>query len=875
MNTVKIFLAESGRIADLRKDFPLYQGQFQDKLLNVYVPTSILAPQYDIQHYIGQMSGVSVTNDELNAFVEANTYPSREPSEGDIIEFYNTNSEATDRFIKYTFYNNAWSSSVVSSFGTFTTLAGTSVKIGMTAIQRSGSVYKSKSYFMRYLKTLTYQNVEYALYERKLPKEFTLYAGQGVNAPVLIANVVNVNMGDNATSYEVTSIITSQTCSLDVMTSTMLDQDPTVEPSDMELITAQMNSLSADILLKQDKIDDELNTTSKSVVGAINELNSQVITNTANIGTNTEDIADIKLEQITQNNDIDENKGKIRDNTLDISVLQGKVATLEEQAITGENPIGELSGTSAPSDSALTAFVVEKAGRQPKGGDVVTYKQIISGGTDKIFKCTYSSATSSWSWYEIPSTEKAANDTYGIVKGGYSAENTTDPTQVNIVGGDIKNVYVLDNQNTQRDVREYLNTNDTRLGTVETKESQNELDIASTTNRVGTLEGSVSNILSGVTAVGKATKADQDGNGNNIVSTYMTQQAGATKLDLKNYALPRTFNDVSFLTATGYSSEIPSTVNPIYSVTTQDIGDTEIFQATKTISDVEFQLANKNSYTDTIYVAADQTCSVEFRLTTEIYNNSQWVEANVEISDVVNLTANEIKKLAFESTFNSLTDVINVISGNAIRQTLEVITSTSSQITFDIYSNSTYPSTFYLNTTAQTLVVAQGYLGELNYLTLTGTFDTDTITFNIPAGVQIKNNTQYLMKLTYTGSTTTTTKIKFKQSNIDIQVITPYNYMTQNDATVANLKQLYYNLSSTTNTWQFDGVFRLENGVFKFYISMDNFSDIDSGVISVNGKNGVVTLDADDIDDTNTTNKFVTASQISSWDKEVGIARLI
>ena len=53
MNTIKIFLAESGRIADLHKDFPLYRGQFNDKLLNVYVPTSILAPSFSIQHYIG------------------------------------------------------------------------------------------------------------------------------------------------------------------------------------------------------------------------------------------------------------------------------------------------------------------------------------------------------------------------------------------------------------------------------------------------------------------------------------------------------------------------------------------------------------------------------------------------------------------------------------------------------------------------------------------------------------------------------------------------------------------------------------------------------------------------------------------------------
>ena len=46
MLTIKVFLTSGGRIADLKKDFPLYQGQFQNKLLNVYVPTAILAPDF-------------------------------------------------------------------------------------------------------------------------------------------------------------------------------------------------------------------------------------------------------------------------------------------------------------------------------------------------------------------------------------------------------------------------------------------------------------------------------------------------------------------------------------------------------------------------------------------------------------------------------------------------------------------------------------------------------------------------------------------------------------------------------------------------------------------------------------------------------------
>ena len=46
MNTIRIYLAGNGSVFELKKDFILYQGQFQNKLLNVYVPTSILAPQF-------------------------------------------------------------------------------------------------------------------------------------------------------------------------------------------------------------------------------------------------------------------------------------------------------------------------------------------------------------------------------------------------------------------------------------------------------------------------------------------------------------------------------------------------------------------------------------------------------------------------------------------------------------------------------------------------------------------------------------------------------------------------------------------------------------------------------------------------------------
>lgn len=217
MNTIRIYLTESGRIADLQKDFPLYQGQFQNKLLNVFVPTSILAPMFT--------------------------------SSGAVSADY---------------------------------VASTSTKIGMTYTARDGSIKTSKNYYMRYLKTLMYKGVEYALYERKLPKEFTFYAGQGENSPVLIINVVNIEQQSGDTPPLVLSVITSQTCHLDVMQSTFLDRDELNEPSELENLNAQVQALNALMPKKQDKEDEnialEQAPTEKTVVGAINKLGGLVKT---------------------------------------------------------------------------------------------------------------------------------------------------------------------------------------------------------------------------------------------------------------------------------------------------------------------------------------------------------------------------------------------------------------------------------------------------------------------------------------------------------------------------------------------------------------------------------------------------------------------
>ena len=687
MNTIKIYLAESGRVADLRKDFPLYQHQFQNKLLNVYVPTSILAPEFTTLSEQGQ------TLDEY--------------------------------------------------------VAGTAVKIGMRYLTRSGEIKVSESRYMRYLKTLTYQGVEYALFERKLPKEFTLYAGQGQNAPVLIINVVNIET--DVEPNQVLSLIPSQTCALDVMPSSNLDNDETIEPSELDSINGRLNAIDDTLAEKQDKVDETIELTtneddettwqdSQSVVGAINNNTAQNEINRRNIVDNDEDIAQIQS---------------------DISYLYEHFAQPEEY-------IGQMTGSSLPTNSQLTEYVEETAGREPKNADVIIYILQIAGATDKTYKYIYS--VDSWNGYEIPPFEEADNGSLGMIKGTYNIGSANN-TLVDIVGGEILNIYVKDDSNIYRNIREYLNTSST----------------------------SIANIINGATTVGKALQAISDGLGNNIVDTYMTKNAGATKDFVKGYALPRTFNDIFYIyrdpnqmNKGTYSTDVPLS-EQIFVKSTSAVGDFTIFELTmgNLFTQWSFELSKKNSAQNTIWVRTDRNCAATFRLTTSVTLAGQEEQIlSVELSSPIALTTS-VQKIDFTSIFSYLGDTVIKFNnaGDTIKQKLEVITEDSSATVFSAYSSETYPSTFNLTTTSSVVYHTQGNLGEQPVYELTPDGDITSSGINLAGSsdAQIYNNTECMLKITIPNTTVGYNDyflnadcpiLSVNLGGLNVRLVTPYNYLS-------------------------------------------------------------------------------------------------
>lgn len=252
-------------------------------------------------------------------------------------------------------------------------------------------------------------------------------------------------------------------------------------------LQSQINDLKTK---KQNKTDNNLNTTHKDVVGAINEVKGtadsalakansneayiktvESIANSArNEAAEANDAATRAENNITElskkvtniNNQVNTNTGNItqlrtdvdglttRVNTAEDDIgnlttkdgeLEGRIDNLEQSAYGGETPIGSYpSSATLPTSEQLTAFVQQEVNRAPKLGDVVLFTQIVTGGTDKSYKFMYTAT--GWSNYVIPTVESATNTDKGILQG--TLGDTTGNVQVSIVGGKVADILVKD-----------------------------------------------------------------------------------------------------------------------------------------------------------------------------------------------------------------------------------------------------------------------------------------------------------------------------------------------------------------------------------------------------------------------------------------------
>ena len=689
MLTIKLFLAESGSVATIDKDFPLYQGQFQNILLNVFVPLSTLAPDFSLSTDSGQYDGINTPY-----------------------------------------------------------VAGATVTVACQTVKRNGAIATSKAYNLRFVKNISKNGVGYALFERKLPKAFTNYAGVAPAGLTMICNVTNISYGQidqsatTATSAKgavtinfpvltkripavsadytfdydttetpaswylngrkvsladyglsiawepknqdtislsvvaenptTTSVLTTQTVKYDVFPSSDLDADEPADPTATEVLQAQVNSITAKIVemgdeldKKQNKSDSALETTEKTVVPAINEL-----------------------------------KGGIGSLDNRVTKNEENIANLSKEISTGITYIGTMryEGNEPPTYEQLNTFVEGQPGASLAGGDLVIAVQEIPDATDIIYACIYSAVSETWSIAPIPGLELASDNNAGLIQGGSS-----DKLYVKIVNGVIQDI---------------------------TANAGSGYPAVSVSN-IGRMYTDIESIKNGKTSVGLAEKAVKDAKGNIIDSYYMPNSIGATRNFVRKYALPVEFNDALYVSANGLVKEVPTTPasGEQFVVNSSSTGYTTLFTVAYNLNNdggTKFQLSKKNSYNADLFVKAAAQEEVQFVVDLTAGADPTG-EGNTTLSTHVTLdtpVTTSLTDISISSLLNELGDNIITLDGSKgnvyIVAKVSVFRTSSTAQTFAVVCNDMYRSAFHLSTAFQTVAINTGKVGELPQMIFTG-----------------------------------------------------------------------------------------------------------------------------------------------------------
>ena len=427
------------------------------------------------------------------------------------------------------------------------------------------------------------------------------------------------------------------------------------------------NQILAELAKKQNLEDEGLETISKFVVEAINELNTKAIDFEDRITQNTEDIQD--------------NAQEIESNTQRISAL-------EQQAITGLDFIGQYPASETfPTQEELTQFVRDNTedSREPRNGDYVRFYKI-NGSSQTPYNVFYSTVQG-WTFDEIIEAGRADNSVYGIIK-GTSTEDLT--TKIDIVDGKILNILTKNNSGTPTNIATRLNTLDTRQ----------------------------SNIINGTIKVGSADKASKDGLGRVINETYATPQ-DVTNI-VEDYALPKEFGNLLYISKDGFLDSPPTSPadGKQFSVTNSSAGEFLLAEVTGEVG-AKYDVTSKDNAQVKAWISSNRTATLSFRIVLSFKKTteSDYTDVSAILVNDTNFVQDEIQSIETTVIFDLLgNNKLELESGDLRRLRIYATLKESVETTVDLYSNSTRASTFYLNT--QSVTVTVNTIGGYNEISL-------------------------------------------------------------------------------------------------------------------------------------------------------------
>ena len=384
---------------------------------------------------------------------------------------------------------------------------------------------------------------------------------------------------------------------------------------------------------KQDKIDDSLETESNSVVGAINEVNS-----TADANRVINDRQDAELSQQAQD-----------------------IQNLKETVICGNHFIDVIEAQTQPSDTFLTSTVQRVEGRLPRENDYIEWRQPLLDGTFNTFYIFYKTI-GGWSTPILqPAIQKASNERYGTIKGGY---NIDESIETDIVNGKINNIRLKDGNYFDYDIL------------------KNKKD--------------VDDIVAGNLKVGLSEKTLKNKDGENIIGTYARVDDVYTRAESDSRYLPSSYSKIYYYSSDGIVENVPTQAEPQFNVLF-NLGETLVFDVERVLES-EYTFTKNSSDNSNLWIATEQAQNIQLRLVTKLKR----VDAP-ELTLSIDVTGfNEIHDLTeinINSIYNELSeDQIIASEGDIIEKILYVEAQNTLNNHISIYSNNIYPSTYRLAT---------------------------------------------------------------------------------------------------------------------------------------------------------------------------------
>lgn len=626
----------------------------------------------------------------------------------------------------------------------------------------------TNSYSFAYVKRGIYKSgdtTEYALYERTMPKQMTLYSGEQA-----ICFNVNIYDSDNA----ITSIITSGDYTYTVVASSVKEESE--ESSDYDTLYAMYNTLEENVSAleeeKQDTADSSIevytdsshSTTTQSVVYGLNYLNERTTNLETQVDTNTSDIAEIK-----------------------------------ESAILQETYLGTTTQEAEPTSTTLTTIGVELKGSALENGDVILWVYSQEDATDTIYRCIYSNSNG-WSWYAIPDTEVASNTSMGLIQ-GTNTDDDTGVLKVDIVSGKVNNIYYYD---TYEATYKTLNAS------------------------VSLLNEIVTNWYNGTTAVPKAT-ADDEGNDivdtymtKNLGATkdYVKNYALVKAFNDVNY-LDFSSNTISTTLVESESAVSLSSIGSTSLGTLMYVNSTYEY----TLSQSNQLTGKLYYYTDVDMEDFTLTVNVVFHSSA---TDTTGTNVATYTSDTLSVSAGNIQAFTYSTNCALLgSETIDVVDGSYFTFEYVVNTTSDTATTFTMFTSETYPSLNQWAIAFGTVSFASGVVGEEEtHAITTYTLSDNVATYSLGDEYILSANTEHYFELTYTSDFTSDTEIVLAIGDTTYPLVSKTNTYSSN-ATLGDLQDCKtYNGDTELYVLRFKAFYRNENDNAYFVVDNAYLQDI-------------------------------------------------